>query len=247
MKSIFHLLLLLVSLSSFASLKIEATEYELLLRNNLHRAKAGDFIVTAQNKTYTLLLVRDKTDKTLTFEEITTSSGKVPKNFTSWKTWIESGAPGHTSWVMYNINLATGDVLNSFSFTKNEWYSIPQSQNFLSTMLNLHLKYIPENERKRVGPRPHSGTPDWRPYWQPRLVVEGQTLTGVGFSAWRTRWPKDGSELANKSIEVYIPQENEKYPSYFPYWLQISGMIGKAKIRIVDSGSHLLSPQPKLP
>ena len=43
-------------------------------------------------------------------------------------------------------------------------------------------------------------------------------------------------------IEVYVPHESNKYPAYFPYWLQISGMVGKAKVRIVDSGSQLASP-----
>ena len=224
-----------------------ATAKELLLRDNLKQAQPGDFIVTAQNKTYTLLLVREKAEDTLSFEEITIPTKKVPQNSFSWRYWVENGAPGHTCWVRYAVNLSTGAMDRAFSFTKNEWYAIPQNHNFLSTMLNLHLKFIPEKERKKVGPRPNSGTPDWRPLWQPHLVVDGQTIPGINFTAWKTRWPKDGSELSNKAIEVYVPSENKHYPSYFPYWLQISGLIGKAKIRIVDSGSHLISPQQQIP
>ena len=43
-----------------------------------------------------------------------------------------------------------------------------------------------------------------------------------------------------------ICQKNQNYPSYFPYWLQVNGVAGKAKIRIIDSGSNLKSPKPPL-
>jgi hypothetical protein len=51
---------------------------------------------------------------------------------------------------------------------------------------------------------------------------------------------------SGKSIEVYVPHENNKYPSYFPYWLQISGLISNAKVRIIDSGTGMISPAPPL-
>jgi hypothetical protein len=76
--------------------------------------------------------------------------------------------------------------------------------------------------------------------------VDGNNIPAVPFEAWQTHWPKDGTDLSGKSIEVYVPQENDKYPSYFPYWLQISGMVGNAKVRIVDSGSYMNSPMPPL-
>jgi hypothetical protein len=215
---------------------------EILLRDNLAKAVPGDFIVTAQNKSYTMLLVREKVNNYLMIEEINVPVSRIQRgSYFSWRRWIEEGASGHTGWVMYPINLNTGEMQEAFSFTKKEWYTIPKAQNFLSTLLNLRLKHISKEERKKVGPPPNSGSPDWRPLWQPRMVVNGQTIPGVTFDAWRTRWPKDGSELSGRLIEVYVPQEDNKYPAYFPYWLQIHGMVGKAKIRIIDSGTKLFS------
>lgn len=231
---------LILVLFTFISFTIIAQENEMVLKDNLKRAQLGDFIVTAQNKTYTVLLVREKTDKELTFEEITVPASRKASGM-PWRDWIHQGAAGHTGWIMYQINLETGQVANTFSFNRNEWVSMPKTQNILSTLLNLRLKLIPTSERKKIGMRPLDGLPDRRSFWQPRMVVDGQLVQGVSFDAWRTRWPKDGSELSGKGIEIYVPKENELYPAYFPYWLQISGMVGKAQIRIVDSGTMLFT------
>lgn len=220
-----------------------AAERELLLRDNLKQAKSGDYLVTAQNKNYTILLIRQKEADILSIEEITVPAKCIAADKTfSWRRWVESGAKGNTSWLLYNIHLSTGALQHTFSFSRNEWITIPQSQNFLSTLLNLRLKAIPFDERKKVGPRPFADSTDRRSLWQPSLIVEGKIIQGVAFDGWRTHWPKDGSELSGKMIEIYLPQDSQKYPAYFPYWLQISGIIGKAKVRIVDSGSGLTSP-----
>jgi len=217
----------------------QATEKELVLKDNLKRAHAGDYLVTAQNKNYTILWVRGKEDTRLTFEEITVPMTQVSEKNFSWRRWLTEGSPGQTCRVMYTIDLATGSMQQAYSYTKNEWVSIPQSQNFMATLLNLQLRLIPQSDRKKVGPPPPSDTQDRRSYWQPKVIVDGKEVEGVAFEAWKTRWPKDGSDLAGKVIEIYVPRENEKYPSYFPYWLQVSGIVGKAKVRIVDSGSNL--------
>lgn len=239
MKSPLLILLLLLIIGVFSSSWAE--EPELLLKENLGQAQPGDYLVTVQNKNYTILIIRNRDAEQLSIEEITMPISRVPNDAFSWRTWVEKGAPGHTCWVMYTIHLPTGTMQQIFSFTKNEWISIPQSQNFLSTLLNLRLKRVADKERKRIGPPPSSDSIDRRAYWQPRLVVDGKTIQGVAFNAWRTRWPKDGSDLSGKIIEVYVPKENDKYPSYFPYWLQISGIVGNAKVRIVDSGTRLFS------
>lgn len=221
----------------------DAAEDEMSLRGNLIKARPGDYIVTSQSKNFTILLIRDKDEQNITIDEITLPSARKPneKQF-SWKTWVEGGAPGSSCWLMYRISLSTGSVHSVFSFTKNEWVSIPEAQNFLSTLLTLKLKLIPDAERKKVGPPPSSDSLDRRSIWQPPMIIEGTTIKGVLFDAWRTRWPNDSSELAGKIIEVYVPKENDKYPSYFPFWLQINGIVGKAKVRIIDSGSGMYLP-----
>ncbi len=218
----------------------------LYLRNNLSRAAPGDYIVTAQNKNYSLLHIFDKQGNTLTIEEISAPISRIPMNF-AWKNWVSLGAPGHTSWVMYDIDLQTSQMLRYFSFTKNSWFEMSRADNFLSTLLNLRLVKIPLQERKRLGAPPIDGVPEWRKFWQPQMIVDGAVIPGVTFDAWRTKWPKDGTELSGLSIEVYTPEKNELYPAYFPYWLQVNGLLGKAKVRIIDSGSQLQSPRPPLP
>lgn len=220
-----------------------AADKEIFLRNNLTKAHSGDYLVTAQNKNYTMLIIRSKDDRQLAIDEITLPMARKSgdKNF-SWKQWVGNGAPGNTAWIMYSINLPNGCIQNTFSFTRNEWITIPRSQNFLSTLLNLRLQPIPANERKKVGPPPASDSIDRRPIWQPQMIVDGIHIKGVIFDGWRTRWPKDDSELSDRVIEVFLPKDSERYPAYFPYWLQINGMIGKAKVRIIDSGNNLSSP-----
>ena len=66
------------------------------LRDNLKRAQTGDYIVTAQNKTYTLLHIYDKNDSTLTIEEISVPTNNINPNCISWKYWVQQEAPGHT-------------------------------------------------------------------------------------------------------------------------------------------------------
>lgn len=188
--------------------------------------------------------IYDKQQNTITIEEIAVPERCTPN--IGWKDWILQNAPGNTSWVMYDIDLQSGQMVRYYSFTKNGWYSIPDADNFLSKLLNLSLTKIPEESRKRVGPRPSPGGPDFRTLWQPRMVVDGRPVNKVLFDAWRTRWPRDSSELSGRVIEIYLPQESQIYPSYFPYWLQINGAIGRAKVRIIDSGRGLRSPKPPL-
>jgi hypothetical protein len=216
----------------------------IFLRDNLQRAQAGDYIVISASKTQTLMHIYAKQNQILTVEEIAVPESKRPTKL-SWKEWVNQGAPENTSWVMFDIDLRTGQMLRYYSFTKKNWFEIPDADNFLSKLLNLKFIKIPDNARKRIGPKSNSG-PELRPLWQPKMIVDGKPIKGVLFDAWSTKWPRDGSDLSGKTIEVYLPSDSQRYPAYFPYWLQINGAVGKAKIRIIDSGSQLQSPKPPL-
>ncbi|MCE5318829.1 MAG: hypothetical protein LLG04_15895 [Parachlamydia sp.] len=215
---------------------------ELHLRDNLDLAKKGDYLVTAQGKMATMLHIFERTPTSLAIEEISIPLAQLPCSFQSWKQWMGIGAPGNTSWVLYVIELKSGHMLQCYSMTKKSWINVSQADNFLTTLLNLRFSLIPEWQKKKAGPPPLLGVPDRRPAWQPRMIVEGKEVGGVAFHAWRAHWPKDKTILSNKTIEVYLPQDNAKYPSYFPYWLQISGVVGKAHIHIIDSGHEMASP-----
>lgn len=241
MKTHYNLVYCLLALGLFFFDQIAASD--LLLRDNLERARPGDFLVTSQNKNYTVLSIRGRNGQQLYIEEITVPLARIGALPFSWKTWVEGNAPGHTCWLLYTIDLPTGMMQQTYSYTRGESVTIPQSQNFFSTLFNLKFNKVAEVDRKKVGPAPSTDSRDRRRIWQPDLVVDGKVMKGVSFDAWKARWPNDGTELGNKIVEIYVPSEGNKYPSYFPYFLQISGHIGNAKIRIVDSGSGLMSPK----
>jgi hypothetical protein len=218
----------------------------LSLRENMRKANKGDFIVTAQNKNYTLLHIYDKKGDLLTLEEITVPAQRIKPKLV-WREWVQQRAPGHTSWILYNINLTNGQIQDCFSISKKCWMNISEGENFMAALLNLQFTPIPLNERRKVGPVvDHTGL-DRRSIWQPKMIVDGKAIPGVNFNAWQTRWPNDGTELAGKIIDIYMPDESGKYPSYFPYWLQVKGAVGKANVRIVDAGSKLVSAAPPMP
>lgn len=218
------------------------------LRDRLQGGRPGDYIVTKIDNTYTVILIKEKTDHQISIEEITVPAQRLQdKRFpwVSWRHWVESGATGHTSWLLYTLHCNSGIMREYFSYNQDKWYNMAEVDNFLSTLLNLRFVQIPRDKMKRVGVVPPSekNGQDSRRIWTPLMVYEGKTVQGVEFEAWRTRWPRDCGELSGKTITVYLPKDEKKYPTYFPYWLEIQGMLGKAKIRIVDSGRGLCSPR----
>lgn len=215
---------------------LHCQEAALLLRDNLQNAVKGDYIVTLQNRNYTVLIVKDKQPNTITIEEVTVPDETKGGN-TDWKKWVESSAPGHTCWVLYTIDISSGKMLKYYNFHYHSWYDMSEANVFLSKLLNLELTKLPVNKRKKVGASSGGRL------WQPPLVVEGKQIPFVPFDAYTTHWPADGSQLSDRTVIIYLPEESSKYPSYFPYWLQINGAVGNAQVRIVDSGRQLTSPQ----
>jgi len=209
------------------------------LRQNLSKANPGDYIVAAQNKNYILLNILAKTPEKLTIQEISIPASKIERNNIVWKEWVQKGAPAHTSWIKYTIILPTGEMQDTFSFSSLGWQPINLEAPFLPTLLNLRFTKIADKERKKVGDPLSEGGTGGKKIWQPPLIINGQQIRGALLDAWRAHWPRDRSPLSDKIIEVYIPREGDNYPSYFPYWLQVSGAIGKADLRIIDSGTGL--------
>lgn len=187
----------------------------------------------------------EKKSDRLVIEEIAVPERRRKFYKLPWQEWIQKNAPGHTSWVMYEIDIENGSILKYYSFTKKGWYQISESDCIISKLLNLRFDKIPDSMRKRIGMKTPKEN-DLRPLWQPALTMDGQIVNGVKFDGWSAKWVNDGSDLSGKIIEIYTPQENTKYPSYFPYWLQVCGSITNAKILIIDSGTNLKSPKPSL-
>ena len=158
---------------------------------------------------------------------------------TSWRSWLESGAPGHTSWIMYEIDPETNALIEGYSFTKRGWLYLDDSQHFLSKLLTLPLRKVSNEERKKIGPAPFGNEPDHRSLWNPSLIVEGKK-TKAPFEAWKTRWPKDDSLLSSCEIQLYFREQDDKFG--FPYWIEASNGHYTYAIKAVDSGKNLVSP-----
>lgn len=221
---------------------------DLFLKERFRLAQPGNYIVISQNKNYTFLHIYDAFDDTVVLEEISVPAIKIPKN-NSWKSWLENNAPGNTSWTMSEIDVNTGQIIDAYSFTRQGWLDVGSANSFISALLNLHFRPIPDVERKKIGPQPVYGKMDTRTLWNPRLILNGQYIPNVHFTAWRARWPNDGTELARKKIEIYLPEltdSNGDYPTYFPYWIDIEGKLGSAQVKVVDSGLNAISPQPPI-
>lgn len=234
------LFIFLCTLFSFFSLNA------LQLKQEFLKAKSGDFLVFEQDRLITLMLIRSQENDILTLEEITITEKKwnsLQKNKPlSWKTWVANKAPKNGSWIVYDVNLISGQILKGFSYTNNCSIERNPEDNFLPVLLNLSFNQIPYEERKKVGMPPPSGEKDKRGLWNPPLFFEGQNIANVKFEGYRARWPKDSSPLSNSLIEIYLPVARPDLPSYFPYWLQVSDQFSKAKLHIIDSGSNLQSP-----
>lgn len=235
----------------FLSLQCCPVSSEVLsLRNNFKQAKAGDFVVTAQGKSYTLLHIYSKQGDMVTIEEISLPGTFVSKNLV-WRDWVKQGSPHHTSWLLYVVNLSTGEIEKCYSLSKRGWLDLSQrGETFLPTLLRMQFTYVPEQQRKKIGPSPDIGRQDKRKAWNPKMVVDGRVIPNVVFDSWRAKWPEDGGELSGKIIEIYLPKNdsnNASYPNYFPYWLQIQEGMAKANLRIVDSGSGLVTTAAPIP
>ena len=215
----------------------------LYLKNSLNKAKKGDYVVTAQAKDLTLWHIQDRNDDAVLIEEITIPQSRAKQM--SWKEWVKQRAPYHVAWVVYAIELKTGKLLSYYNVDSQCYVSVKKEDPFLTTLLNLPFTQMPLNTRKRIGSL-FDRSDDPRNFWQPPMIVNGKRVDDVFFDHFRTVWPNDRSQLAGKNVEIYLPTKDSPYPAYFPYWLQISGGFGKARLRIVDTGNDMESAIPSM-
>jgi len=197
-----------------------------LLKENLAYAERGDYIVTVRNKNYTLLVIREKSADALQVEEITVPGQRYRSP--TWREWMAEGAPCCTAWVSYTIDIHSGEIRNFYSRLHGQTVPLTKQENLFTRLINLPFAPVPKYRQRKKGSM-----------WQPKMVVDGQRINNVNFSMFNTYWPNDGSELAGKLINIYLPDHSPFYPFYFPYWVEAAGMTGKAKMRVVDSGKHL--------
>ncbi len=207
------------------------------LKDKITSGIPGDYVVTEQGGTSSVLLIRSLTPAYLILEEVDVPSLDRSKD-KNWKEWIQEGAPGHTAWITYIINLKTNELQECYSHSQGMWLPIHGSQHFLPRLLSLTLHKTAPEERKRIGPPPPPEEQDHRSIWNPTVIVEGKKLEQAVISAWKTRWPKDDSLISECEIELYFSSQA------FPIWIEVKSPHYKGSLRAIDSGHHMSSPQP---
>lgn len=205
------------------------------LKTRLQSGAVGDYVVTAQDKSFSMLRIREKTESRLVLEEITAPESRLDLNNLSWTKWLEQRAPGHSAWLLYEIDLNTGKLLECFSVSQRSWISVEEP--ILPKMLNLPLSQVDNEKRRRIGPQPQKSEEDTRALWIPPVTFEGAKLNKPSLEVLETRWPDDASELAGCHLELYF------LPGFaLPFWIETSNGHFTLKMRSVACGKASHSP-----
>ncbi len=210
--------------------------HAITLEQRIAQAESGDFIVTAQENNYSLLFIRSITSDTLLLEEISVPAHQIDLKKIRWKDWAVRKAPGHTSWILYEIDRKTGKLIECFSYSKNGWLYLEESEQFLTKLLTLPLSFVSEKERKKIGPPPANTEEDRRAVWNPPLIIEGKKIAKPSFDVLKAHWPDDSSRLSRCLIELYFIKD---FP--LPYWIDVQSPHYTFKLRTIDSGHNLIS------
>ncbi len=210
------------------------------LKDKIINGTAGDYVVTEQGGTSSVLLIRELTPTHLLMEEIDVPTFSRKSSSLSWKDWIANGAPGHTAWIAYKINLSQNKLEECYSYSLMAYLATNDPYHFLPRLLSLSLQKTAPDQRKRIGPPPAAGEEDRRSIWYPTVVVEGEKLEKASITAWKTKWPSDGTLIADCEIELYFSS------APFPVWIEVRSPHYKASLRAIDSGHSMKSPQPSI-
>lgn len=239
-KILFFLSVLLFSGSVYATTDAET----FFLKDRILSAEEGDFVVYKESKNFSILRVHSVKEDRLVIEEINVPDGLIKKDF-SYRKWVESGAPGSTSWTLYEISKEDLRLLSAYSYSQRSWLHTSGINAFFTRLLALSFKTVPQNERKKIGPSPLPGESDNRAIWNPSVIHDGKVINDKNVLVWRGIWPKDSSILSQSIIEIYLSKE-----SIFPCWVEIKSGHYSVKIMAVDCGKSMGSPvkiPPRLP
>ena len=216
--------------------------FSLTLQEKFEAGVEGSYIVTEQNEVVTLLHLHSKNKERLLFEEVS-----LPLHLSKsieWKTYLQNGAPGATSWILYEIDLANKRATECYSLTRKAWLSTDEMNSFFIPLLSLDLKFLSIDERMQKGASSRPGSIGSDP-WGPPQIKEGKKVSGPSYDVYTAQWPRDATELSGKQLVLYFDQAEETFP--FPYWLQARDGALKFKVRAIDSGQGMVSPNKDIP
>jgi hypothetical protein len=241
-RALFMLLTILYSTTYATETKAIDTN-QITLQSFLRSSSSGDYIVTQSGSLTTLIMIRSLSDKSVVLEEISVPAKKI-KEKPCWDKWVKSKAPGHTSWSIVEISLQDSQILDCYSFSRGAHIQISQKESLIATLLQLPLKEVQTENRRKIGPPPQEGERDYRKPWQPPYFFEGKATNNPEFSVFETIWPCDETELSERKVTLYFDREM-KIP--FPCWIDLETSHAIGRFQVIDSGKKLISPQRMIP
>lgn len=206
-------------------------------KDRLKSSNKSDFIIYEYNKFYSILSVLDKTETLLVLQEITISKNNFENKTINFKKWLENGAQKNLSWALYEIDLKTNKIKAAYSVSRNCYIDLLNNESIITHLLDLNLKKLFDNERKKIGPPPMRSEADRRALWQPAKIINSKRIKKTTFDVYRSIWPNDGSEFASKRFDIYFDNEFA-----FPYFIEINNGHMSLMIKAIDSGHDLPSP-----
>ena len=120
---------------------------DVLLKDNLKKAHEGDYIVTAQGKTLSLLNIHEKTAHSLVIEEISSPLQEYAAKNRSTKSGSPKEPPATALWNSYSVDLASGKVNHSFSMGADGFYEVSTPKFFNDAVKPTLINLTPKNEK----------------------------------------------------------------------------------------------------
>lgn len=214
----------------------------LTLKERLIEGEIGSYVVTEQRELASLLHLHSKGEGHLLLEEVSIPLSQAKG--VAWKEWLEGGAPGHTAWTLYEVDLKEVRITRCYSFTQKGWMRTEELTAFFIPFISLELHPFSEEEQLARGPSKRAGEVDRRP-WAPPQIVAGVKQPLPDYEVYTTTWIADQSELSKQPLLLYLDKRESHFP--FPYWVQTGDGAIKFKVRAIDSGRGLRSPHKGLP
>lgn len=224
MKKFFILFLFITALPHFHSYG----ESSFSLLSMIRTSPEGSYVILENNQTNIAVILKEKQEKSLILHEICFSKN-LSKNLCNWKQCLLNDT---TYFAKFETIIEENSIKTTpIFYKKNKKISKEQAFSFTSLLTSLSFSPLSQENIKMTKDISNNPTP-----WKPKLTVEGRPIDYSECMTYEAYWPKDGSIMSNKRIEIYFPLINNHNFLYFPIWLEIESPLGKIKIRAIDSG-----------
>jgi hypothetical protein len=207
------------------------------LKEKCAQGQKGDYIIYQEGHQYIFLSIYDKCDRSILFEQIHTLDSNENIFENNLPLWIQQGAKGASQWILYEIDLQNGEVLEAFSPLKRGFLHFESDPLLISKMFQINFDMVDENHRKLV--------PKTKKVWSPPKK-NGDKLIEIEKSILlRSYWPKDDSLMSDLRLDLHFDPANH---SPFPYMIDVQNRIKPlARFHQVFEGQSIKGVAPYFP